>query len=41
LPGCWLAGDWTATGLPATLDGAVRSGVQSARAVAAALRAGD
>jgi len=41
LPGCWLAGDWTATGLPATLEGAVRSGVQSARAVAAALRTGD
>ncbi len=35
LPGCWLAGDWTATGLPATLEGAVASGVQSAHAVAA------
>lgn len=41
LPGCWLAGDWTATGLPATLEGAVTSGVQSARAVAAALADGD
>ena len=37
VPGCWLAGDWTATGLPATLEGAVASGVQSARAVAAML----
>ncbi|MFW5832693.1 MAG: hydroxysqualene dehydroxylase HpnE [Pseudomonadota bacterium] len=26
-----LAGDWTATGLPATLEGAVRSGEQAAR----------
>ena len=39
LPGCWLAGDWTATGLPATLEGAVTSGVQSARAVASEMRA--
>ena len=38
LPGCWLAGDWTATGLPATLEGAVVSGVQSAHAIAAARR---
>jgi uncharacterized protein with NAD-binding domain and iron-sulfur cluster len=29
-----LAGDWTATGLPATIEGAIRSG----RAAAAALR---
>lgn len=36
LPGCWLAGDWIATGLPATLEGAVLSGVESARAIAAA-----
>jgi len=28
-----LAGDWTATGLPATLEGAVRSGVEAARAI--------
>src|SRR5690606_15519501 len=28
--GCWLAGDYTATGLPATLEGAVRSGLQCA-----------
>jgi hydroxysqualene dehydroxylase len=31
--GCWLAGDYTATGLPATLEGAVRSGTDAARAV--------
>ncbi len=33
LPGCWLAGDYTATGYPGTLEGAARSGVQCARAV--------
>ncbi|RKY91265.1 hypothetical protein DRQ15_05365, partial [candidate division KSB1 bacterium] len=27
----FLAGDWTATGLPATMEGAVRSGVQCAQ----------
>lgn len=26
----WLAGDWTATGLPATIESAVRSGVRAA-----------
>lgn len=31
LPGLWLAGDYTDTGYPATLEGAVRSGVQCAR----------
>ena len=31
--GAWLAGDYTDTGYPATLEGAVRSGVQCARAV--------
>ncbi|MCW8919364.1 MAG: hydroxysqualene dehydroxylase HpnE [Gammaproteobacteria bacterium] len=31
--GLWLAGDYTATGLPATLEGAVRSGVQCARQI--------
>ena len=31
--GLWLAGDYTATGLPATLEGAVRSGVQCARLI--------
>ena len=29
----FLAGDWTATGLPATIEGAVRSGFTAARAV--------
>ncbi len=31
LAGLWLAGDHTATGYPATLEGAVRSGVECAR----------
>lgn len=29
-PNVWLAGDWTATGLPATIESAVRSGVHAA-----------
>jgi squalene-associated FAD-dependent desaturase len=33
LPGLFLAGDWTATGLPATIEGAVRSGRAAARRV--------
>lgn len=33
LPGFVLAGDWTATGLPATIEGAVVSGASAARAV--------
>ena len=33
VPNLWLAGDYTDTGYPATLEGAVRSGVQCARAV--------
>ena len=33
--GLYLAGDWTATGLPATIEGAVRSGNAAARAVEA------
>jgi squalene-associated FAD-dependent desaturase len=33
VPGLWLAGDYTATGLPATLEGAVRSGEACAKAV--------
>jgi len=37
LQGCWFAGDWTATGLPGTLEGAVASGLESARQVAATL----
>jgi squalene-associated FAD-dependent desaturase len=35
LPGLVLAGDWTATGLPATIEGAVRSGYAAAEALAA------
>lgn len=35
LPGLYLAGDWTATGLPATIEGAVRSGRAAARAAEA------
>ncbi|GAC1341771.1 MAG: hydroxysqualene dehydroxylase HpnE [Acetobacteraceae bacterium] len=35
LANCVLAGDWTATGLPATIEGAIRSG----RAAAASVRA--
>ncbi len=31
--GLVLAGDWTATGLPATIEGAVRSGREAARAL--------
>ncbi len=34
--GCWLAGDHTRTGYPATLEGAVRSGLQCARHIMAA-----
>ena len=33
----FLAGDWTATGLPATIEGAVRSGVTAARHALAAV----
>jgi uncharacterized protein with NAD-binding domain and iron-sulfur cluster len=31
----FLAGDWTATGLPATIEGAIRSGNSAARLVRA------
>ncbi|HXY39271.1 MAG TPA: hydroxysqualene dehydroxylase HpnE [Vicinamibacteria bacterium] len=31
--GLFLAGDWTATGLPATIEGAVRSGLAAAEAI--------
>jgi uncharacterized protein with NAD-binding domain and iron-sulfur cluster len=37
VPGVYLAGAWTATGWPATMEGAVRSGVAAARAVLADL----
>lgn len=33
IAGLFLAGDWTSTGLPATIEGAVRSGSAAARAV--------
>lgn len=33
IPGFYLAGDWTDTGLPATIEGAVRSGYRAADAV--------
>jgi len=33
LPGLWLAGDYVAADYPATLEGAVRSGVAAARAI--------
>lgn len=36
-PGIFLAGDWVATGWPATMEGAVRSGYQAAEAVTALL----
>ncbi|WP_079086912.1 hydroxysqualene dehydroxylase HpnE [Streptomyces silvensis] len=36
-PGLHLAGAWTATGWPATMEGAVRSGITAARAVLTAL----
>ena len=36
IEGLWLAGDWTATGLPATIEGAVRSGLAAANGVGAA-----
>ena len=38
VPGLFLAGDWTDTGLPATIEGAVRSGHRAAAAVLAAVR---
>jgi predicted NAD/FAD-dependent oxidoreductase len=33
LQNCALAGDWTDTGLPATIEGAIRSGLTAARAL--------
>lgn len=33
IKGCWLAGDYTDTELPATLEGAIRSGMTSAQSV--------
>jgi zeta-carotene desaturase len=40
LAGLFLAGDWTDTGLPATIEGAVRSGRRAAHAVLAGTEAG-
>jgi uncharacterized protein with NAD-binding domain and iron-sulfur cluster len=34
-PRIFLAGDWTATGWPATMEGAVRSGYMAAQAILA------
>ncbi|MGD0337714.1 MAG: hydroxysqualene dehydroxylase HpnE [Bacteroidota bacterium] len=33
IPNFFLAGDWTATGLPATIEGAIKSGFSAAKAV--------
>jgi len=38
VPGIWLAGDFVANGLPATLEGAVRNGERCARAIVDACR---
>ena len=35
-----LAGDWTDTGLPATIEGSIRSGDRAAEVIAAAMRSG-
>jgi uncharacterized protein with NAD-binding domain and iron-sulfur cluster len=40
IAGLFLAGDWTDTGLPATIEGAVRSGERAARDARAFLMAG-
>jgi squalene-associated FAD-dependent desaturase len=40
-PRVFLAGDWTATGWPATMEGAVRSGYMAAESVARAAGVGD
>jgi zeta-carotene desaturase len=40
-PRVFLAGDWTATGWPATMEGAVRSGYLAAEALARAAGRGD
>jgi uncharacterized protein with NAD-binding domain and iron-sulfur cluster len=36
VPGLWLAGDWTATSLPCSMESAARSGALAAEAIAAA-----
>jgi monoamine oxidase len=40
VPGIYLAGAWTDTGWPATMEGAVRSGVVAARAALSDLAVG-
>ena len=40
VPGVYLAGAWTSTGWPATMEGAVRSGVVAARAALSDLAVG-
>jgi uncharacterized protein with NAD-binding domain and iron-sulfur cluster len=35
-----LAGDWTRTGLPSTIEGSIRSGVAAATAITSAAYAG-
>ena len=37
VPGLWLAGDWTATAMPCSMESAARSGALAAEAVAARL----
>ncbi|MFM7541733.1 MAG: FAD-dependent oxidoreductase [Planctomycetota bacterium] len=34
-PGLAIAGDWTGTGWPATMEGACRSGIEAANALLA------
>jgi squalene-associated FAD-dependent desaturase len=41
LPGCVLAGAWTRTGWPDTMEGAVRSGNEAARVIGARLARSD
>ena len=38
IKGCWLAGDFTNTGLPATLEGSIRSGLECARGIIQSVR---
>jgi zeta-carotene desaturase len=40
-PRVFLAGDWTATGWPATMEGAVRSGYMAAEALLRATQSGN
>ena len=38
IPGLFLAGDWTATRLPATIEGAAQSGVEAAKMISLEIR---